>query len=71
MLHHVSIGVESLDRADAEAVDAFHAAALRAGAADEGAPGILEHYDPGYYAAFARDPDGHRIEAVVFGGPAD
>ncbi len=46
------------------AVDAFHAAALREGAVDEGAPGLRPHYDPGYYAAFVRDLDGYRIEAV-------
>lgn len=48
-----------------EAVDRFHAEALRRGGVDEGAPGIREHYDPGYYAAFVRDPDGHRLEAVL------
>ncbi len=53
-----------------EAVDRFHAAAVRAGGVDEGPPGIRAHYDPAYYAAFVRDPDGHRIEAVVFGRPA-
>jgi len=47
-----------------EAVDAFHAAALRMGAVDEGAPGPRPQYGAGYYAAFARDPDGYRIEAV-------
>jgi catechol 2,3-dioxygenase-like lactoylglutathione lyase family enzyme len=47
------------------AVDGFHAAALRHGGVDEGSPGIRENYDPGYYAAFVRDPDGHRLEAVV------
>ncbi len=46
------------------AVDAFFAAALSAGGSDDGAPGIREHYDAGYYAAFVRDPDGHRLEAV-------
>lgn len=46
------------------AVDAFHAAAVGAGGRDDGPPGIREHYDPGYYAAFVRDPDGHRLEAV-------
>ncbi len=51
--------------ASREAVDAFHAAALRHGGLDEGPPGIREHYDPGYYAAFVRDPDGHRLEAVL------
>jgi catechol 2,3-dioxygenase-like lactoylglutathione lyase family enzyme len=47
-----------------EAVAAFHAAALLAGGTDEGAPGTREHYGPGYYAAFVRDLDGNRIEAV-------
>lgn len=50
---------------DRQAVRAFHAAALAHGAADEGAPGIREDYDPGYFAAFVTDADGHRIEAVV------
>jgi len=47
-----------------EAVDAFHAAALRMGAADEGAPGPRPQYGAGYYAAFVRDLDGYRVEAV-------
>ena len=50
-----------------EAVDRFHAAALSTGGVDEGPPGIRESYDPGYYAAFVRDLDGHRVEAVVHG----
>lgn len=45
-------------------VDAFHAAAIKAGGADNGAPGIRAHYHPDYYGAFVRDPDGHNIEAV-------
>ncbi len=53
-----------------EAVARFHAAAIAAGGIDEGPPGIREHYDATYYAAFVRDPDGHRLEAVVFGRPA-
>jgi catechol 2,3-dioxygenase-like lactoylglutathione lyase family enzyme len=52
------------------AVQAFHAAALHAGGADNGTPGLREHYGPTYYAAFVIDPDGHRIEAV-FKGPAE
>lgn len=48
---------------DAE-VDAFHAAALAAGATDEGAPGLRPQYGPHYYAAFVRDPFAHKIEAV-------
>ena len=53
-----------------EAVDAFHAAALRAGGSSEGAPGLRPQHGVGYYAAFIRDPDGNRIEAVTF-LPAD
>ncbi len=45
------------------AVDRFHAAALQAGGEDNGAPGLRPDYGEGYYAAFALDPDGYRIEA--------
>jgi catechol 2,3-dioxygenase-like lactoylglutathione lyase family enzyme len=48
-------------------VDAFHAAALGAGGASDGAPGLRPHDgEGGYYAAFIRDPDGNRVEAVTF-----
>ncbi|MFI8719783.1 VOC family protein [Stenotrophomonas sp. NPDC077464] len=62
--HHLAF--QARDRAT---VDAFHAAALAAGGKDNGAPGERP-YHPGYYAAFAIDPDGNNIE-VVFHGPAD
>ena len=45
-------------------VDAFYRAALDAGGADNGPPGIRAHYHPDYYACFVIDPDGHHIEAV-------
>jgi catechol 2,3-dioxygenase-like lactoylglutathione lyase family enzyme len=45
-------------------VDAFYAAALAAGAKDNGPPGVRAHYHPNYYGAFVLDPDGHNIEAV-------
>ena len=48
------------------AVDEFHAAALAAGGASDGAPGLRPHHGDGYYAAFIRDLDGNRIEAVTF-----
>ena len=51
--------------ASRDAVDQFHQSALEMGGVDEGPPGIRENYDPGYYAAFVRDPDGHRLEAVL------
>jgi catechol 2,3-dioxygenase-like lactoylglutathione lyase family enzyme len=49
-------------------VQAFHQAALASGGRDNGQPGY-RNYHPGYYAAFALDPDGNNIEAV-FHGPA-
>ena len=39
-------------------IDAFHARALELGATDEGAPG--QRGDT-FYAAYVRDPDGHKI----------
>jgi len=33
---------------------------------DDGAPGLRPHDRVRYYAAFVRDPDGNRIEAVTF-----
>jgi catechol 2,3-dioxygenase-like lactoylglutathione lyase family enzyme len=50
----------------ASEVDAFHAAALNAGGSSDGAPGLRPHDRVRYYAAFVRDPDGNRIEAVTF-----
>jgi catechol 2,3-dioxygenase-like lactoylglutathione lyase family enzyme len=51
---------------DVPSVDAFHAAALKAGGASDCNPGVRMHYDEGCYAAFIRDPDGNRMEAVRF-----
>jgi catechol 2,3-dioxygenase-like lactoylglutathione lyase family enzyme len=48
---------------DRAAVDTFHKAALKAGGRDNGKPGLRPDYGPNYYAAFAVDPDGYRIEA--------
>ncbi len=49
---------------DRAAVDAFHRAALAAGATDNGPPGLRPHFHADYYAAFVIDPDGHHVEAV-------
>jgi catechol 2,3-dioxygenase-like lactoylglutathione lyase family enzyme len=59
--HHLAF--QAIDRA---MVDAFHKAALAHGGRDFGAPGERK-YHPGYYAAFALDPDGNNIEAVHHG----
>lgn len=53
--------------ADRAAVQAFHAAALAAGGTSEGAPGLRPHYNPDFYAAYVRDPDGHKLAAVCRG----
>ena len=45
-------------------VSAFYAAALAAGATDNGPPGVREIYHPNYYGAFVIGPDGHNVEAV-------
>ncbi len=50
-----------------EVVDAFHRAAVTAGARDFGSPGPRPQYHAGYYGAFVLDPDGHNIEAVTHG----
>jgi catechol 2,3-dioxygenase-like lactoylglutathione lyase family enzyme len=44
-------------------VDAFWDAGIAAGGSDDGPPG-LRSYHASYYAAFLRDPDGNRLEAV-------
>ena len=62
---HVHLAFQARDR---ETVQCFHAAALAHGGRDNGGPGERD-YHPGYYAAFAHDPDGNNIEAV-FHGPA-
>ena len=47
-----------------ESVDVAHAAGLRAGGVDDGAPGPRPHYGAGYYGAYLRDPDGNKIHVV-------
>jgi catechol 2,3-dioxygenase-like lactoylglutathione lyase family enzyme len=47
------------------AVDAAHAAGVKAGGTDDGAPGPRPQY--GTYAGYLRDPDGLRVEVVASG----
>jgi catechol 2,3-dioxygenase-like lactoylglutathione lyase family enzyme len=58
---HIALRAKS-----ASEVDEFHAAALSAGGSSDGAPGLRPHDRVRYYAAFVRDPDGNRLEAVTF-----
>lgn len=46
------------------AVDAAWAAAMAAGATDNGPPSARLYYDPRYYAANVLDPDGYSLEFV-------
>lgn len=55
------VGFVARSRAE---VDAAYAAAMAAGASDNGAPGARLHYDPRYYAANVLDPDGYSLEFV-------
>ena len=51
---------------DRDTVHRFHEAALAAGGRDNGGPGE-RRYHPGYYVAYALDPDGNNVEAVHHG----
>lgn len=57
---HVAFGADTVEQ-----VDEFHAQALAAGGADNGAPGRRPEYSERYYGAFVLDPDGHNVEAVT------
>lgn len=52
---------------NAELVRRFHAAGLRAGGENEGAPGTRTAYGPDFYVAYLRDPDGHKLACVCRG----
>jgi catechol 2,3-dioxygenase-like lactoylglutathione lyase family enzyme len=54
----------ALSCANRGAVHAFYAAALEAGATDNGAPGLRPDYGENYYAAYVHDHDGNNIEAI-------
>ena len=50
--------------ADEAQVQAFHRAALAHGGSDEGAPGTRPYYEPQFYVAYVRDPDGNKLACV-------
>lgn len=50
-----------------QAVRAFHQAALAHGGQCEGPPGLRPHYSDDFYAAYVRDPDGHKLAVVCRG----
>lgn len=59
----IHIAFQARDRA---MVAEFHRLALANGGSDEGGPAARPRYDGHYYAAFVRDPDGNKIEAVTY-----
>lgn len=61
---HISFLANSI-----EEVKAFHATALKLGGKDDGAPGYRKEYSDDYYAAFVRDLDGNKIEAMLMVKP--
>jgi catechol 2,3-dioxygenase-like lactoylglutathione lyase family enzyme len=48
---------------EAEVV-AFHDAALAHGGTSEGGPGTRPYYQPSFYVAYVRDPDGNKLACV-------
>src|ERR1700722_17573946 len=62
---HAALTVSDLGH---EQVQQFHAAALKAGATSNGAPGLRNHYHRGYYGAFVIHPDCNvNLEVVCHG----
>jgi catechol 2,3-dioxygenase-like lactoylglutathione lyase family enzyme len=60
----------SLAASAQEAVDAFHAAAVSAGASTEYEPSVRAEQSRRYYAARVLDPDGNSLEVVYRGAVA-
>jgi catechol 2,3-dioxygenase-like lactoylglutathione lyase family enzyme len=58
----------AFEAADADAVRAFHRAAVEVGAESLHEPRLWPEYHPGYFGAFVRDPDGNNVEAVCHRG---
>ena len=51
-----------------EKVREFYEKAVAAGGEGDGPPGPRALYGPEYYGCFVRDPDGHKIEAMIWEG---
>ncbi len=59
--YHLAFNAESKSE-----VEQFYATAMEHGGIDEGVPGFRPHYAEDYYAAYLRDPDGNKLQAVCF-----
>ena len=62
---HIHVCFRARDR---KSVDAFHAAALSAGATELRPPGLQPEYHATYYGSFVRDLNGIDLEAVCHHG---
>lgn len=60
-------GMVALWAKDWCSVNRFHDTALAHGGASEGAPGLRLLYNPDFYAAYVRDPDGNKLAVVCRG----
>ena len=49
---------------DKHAVEKAYNGAIAAGGTCNGKPGYRDEYEPGYYAAFIHDADGHNVEIL-------
>ncbi|MDJ0615129.1 MAG: VOC family protein [Rhizobiaceae bacterium] len=61
---HIAFTAETRD-----IVDQFHRNALASGGTCAGEPGLRPHYSENYYAAYVRDPDGNKLQAVCYEEP--
>lgn len=59
--HAAHVGFAANSRRE---VEEAYAAAIAAGATDNGAPGVRLYYGPRYYAGNVLDPDGYSLEFV-------
>ena len=62
--HQVNGWMAAFSASSRKAVDEAYAAAMAAGAQDEGAPGLRPNFAPNYYGAYVRDLDGNKIHFV-------
>ncbi|WP_170331457.1 VOC family protein [Ruegeria arenilitoris] len=51
---------------DAGQVRRFHEAGLANGGTDEGGPGVRDRYEPDFYVAYLRDPDGNKLSCFCY-----
>lgn len=49
---------------DARTVRTVHATGLAHGGTDAGPPGLRDYYEPSFFVAYLRDPDGNKLACV-------